>query len=96
MQVKAIEFLESIPEGKNHFELDLFHMGVDVDKDLLIMFAEFENNPYIILCNKKTGERTRIWLDLTPRDPRTGSWHIGRYLEECWQETGTVPVVEAK
>lgn len=91
MQVKAIEELESIPAGENHFRFDSFHMGSDVAKDLLIMFMDFENNPYLILCNKVTGERTKIWLDLSPvKENRS----MNRYKPERYVEVGQVPVVE--
>ena len=97
MQVKAIENLESAPSGMSHFRYDSYHMGADVANDLLVMFGEFKHNPYIILCNKETGERTRIWLDLNPQDPDKGYWHMGRYHPEGWEKSEeTVPMVVRK
>lgn len=97
MQVKAVEELESAPEGMSHFEFDSYHMGSDVGNgaDMLIMYGEFERNPYIIICNKTTGERTRVWLDIEPKDPIKGYWHMGRYDPDYWHTTEkTIPVVE--
>jgi len=94
VQIKAVEILPSAPPNSNHFQFDSYHMGADVANDLLVMYGDFANNAYIILCNKVTGERTRIWLDLEPIDPVKGYWHIGRFVPEHWSRTDeTIPIV---
>lgn len=50
--------------SSNPFHHDLFHMGTDVNEILLIMFGS--SFDYIILVNKKTGERIKLKF--------TGNW----------------------
>lgn len=64
--IKAIEFMPSTPPG-NPFWHDQFHMGTHVGDDLAVMFPDMKNTPYIILVNITTGERVKLWLDLTPQ-----------------------------
>jgi hypothetical protein len=82
MLIKAIEEMESFPAGENPFWHDLYHMGADVTKDIMAMFDELEGNRYLIIVNKKTGERIKLWLDLE-ETPRMGSFRSGLFDESA-------------
>lgn len=46
----------------NPFHYDLYHMGQDFSKGTMIMYANHDNEPgeFMILVNKRTGDRMRI------------------------------------
>jgi hypothetical protein len=58
----TIEELESIPAESNPFHHDLYNMGTQMGKDLMIMHGNHssEDCEYLILVNTKTGRRFRI------------------------------------
>lgn len=61
------EQLTDIPPGSNPFHHDLFHMGVDISNDYLVMLNSPSPNQYLILINKTTGQRFQV--DFTPEKP---------------------------
>jgi hypothetical protein len=60
-----LEKMEPIPPGSNPFHHDLFNMGQQIGKDLMLMFSNHsdEECKYLILVNTKTGERTKIVIE---------------------------------
>jgi hypothetical protein len=79
--IMAIEELESFPAEENPFWHDHYHMGSDLDNDWLVMYENFQDNKYFIFCNKKTGERFKIYLE-------------GRIFSSQYKKTGDIPVVK--
>ena len=58
-----LEKLPSFPPG-NPFHHDLYHMGTEIGRNLLVLHAKFpgEQHDYVILVNPETGERLRVSL----------------------------------
>jgi hypothetical protein len=68
MQVKT-EKLKSFPvsvDGKCHaYKHDAFHMGRQIGKDLLMMFANHDDKEckYFILIDENTGKRVKVIIE---------------------------------
>ena len=60
------EKMESIPPNSNPFLHDLYNMGMDIGRNVTVMFEAHngEKADYIIVINKETGERIRLVFDL--------------------------------
>ena len=56
MNVKA---LGSFPPDSNPFNHDLYHMGTEIGKNVIVMYANHpgEQCDYLIVVNRETGER---------------------------------------
>lgn len=50
-------------EFMNPFNYDLVRMGVEVGKNVTVMYSSHDYNKDIIIVNNKTGERLKIVLD---------------------------------
>ena len=59
-----VQEMEDILPG-NPFCSDLFHMGIVVGSNVVIMYAKHntEKQEYILICNTETGKRLRILLN---------------------------------
>jgi hypothetical protein len=55
--------LKPIPAMESPFSHDLYHMGIEVDHTITIMYGRHDDNPYIIICDKLTGQRGRVIFD---------------------------------
>ena len=58
--------LTPIPAGDNPFRHDLYHAGMTMARNVVIMGGEISNErdtPYIIIINQKTGERLLVIFD---------------------------------
>ena len=55
-----VDTLSPIPPGSNPYHFDLYHQGVEINKDIHIMFSS--THKYIIAINPNTGNRVRIDL----------------------------------
>lgn len=60
-----IEKLPSFRKEANPFRSDNYHIGTPIGKNIVIMHPNFpkEYCKYIIIVNKKTGERVKINFD---------------------------------
>lgn len=60
-----IESMPSIPAGANPFQHDAFHMGTQLGTNCIILHPNHSDKvaPYIIICNRTTGEQVKIILD---------------------------------
>lgn len=54
--------MPALPPG-NAFLSDLYHMGVAIDKNIVVMYSKHEDNPYLIVVDQRTGERLRVILN---------------------------------
>tara|TARA_R110002012_G_C11213093_1_gene561481 strand:+ start:8 stop:331 length:324 start_codon:yes stop_codon:yes gene_type:complete len=59
-----VKTLDSFPPNSNPFHHDMFHMGLEIGKDLLMMYQNHahEDMRYMILVDTKTGDRLQINL----------------------------------
>jgi hypothetical protein len=55
-----IEELASFSVGKDPYIADMFHMGISVDNNIEIMYGKHTDNKYIIIVDKRTGNRLKI------------------------------------
>ena len=57
--------MEAIPANSNPFLHDAYNMGTYLGKNAVVMYPknEKENQPYLIIVNTTTGERTKIVFD---------------------------------
>lgn len=65
-----VDRMESIPINANPYNHDLFHQGMHIGSNIVIMYATQKSKTgsteicnYFIVCNKDTGERYRIALN---------------------------------
>lgn len=56
--------MESIPPNSNPFRHDMYHMGIPIAKNCMIMYSNDKEGKcgYIIIVNSITGERLRVSL----------------------------------
>lgn len=54
--------LDGFPPGSNPFCHDQYHMGMEVGKNVIVMYSCYENDrcDYLIIYNKETGERLQV------------------------------------
>ena len=93
--IKAVEQLSTIPANENPFWHDSYHMGADIAKDLTAMFADFEGNRYLILINKSTGERIKLWFEIDKPWQRMGDFNKDDAYYN-WECEANVPIVQRK
>jgi hypothetical protein len=63
-----LEELSSLPAKENPFEHDASHHGVTVSDNCVILYSSISNarTEYVIIINKQTGERLKVYLDEEP------------------------------
>jgi hypothetical protein len=42
---------------------DMFHMGAYIGKNVCVLYHSHEDNRYVIVVNRKTGERCKVWFE---------------------------------
>ena len=57
-----VKTLGSFPPDSNPFSHDLYHMGVEIGKNVIVMYANHpgEQCDYLIVVNRETGERMQV------------------------------------
>jgi hypothetical protein len=80
--LEPMEVSEEFPAPINPFHQDSYHMGVEVAKNVMVMYGSSDvkgNVPYIIVINTMTGERKEVRFS-TPLSARTSFMEWVRYL----------------
>lgn len=75
--------LPDFPPGSNPFEYDMYHMGIPVGRNIIIMMGNHDNEicDYLIVVNTETGERIRVEFSEKSRDKIRLSKRIDRILK---------------
>lgn len=86
--MESITKLDNIEPG-NPFLSDLSHMGATLGKNVVVMYSksESEEQPYLIICDTKTGERLRV--DLTKEAQVTAE--KSQFVDHCLHEKEGLP-----
>ncbi len=60
--------LSAFPANENPYHHDAYHMGQDMGTNVTIMYPNHAHQEckYLIIINKKTGERMKVLFDDTP------------------------------
>lgn len=58
----SMDLMGRIPPGDNPYSHDQFHMGKGIGNNIVAMFASHDDQvcEYLILVDKRTGERVRV------------------------------------
>lgn len=64
------EQMPPIPANENPYKHDHYNMGIDIGKNITVMFEAHDDQQakYLIIINKETGERMRLVFDLLSVD----------------------------
>jgi hypothetical protein len=93
MMIKAVESLSSFPPNANPYVHDAYHMGTEIANDLHVMFTAFEGNKYIILIHKITGERVKVWFDISAWK-KMDDFNADNYYN--WEGEASIPILQKK